>query len=59
MFQLPKASYNRRKLNINKPIRKNYVSIFVTVNLDAGKDGNNYYVLKNDGGVIQGNGQIR
>ena len=40
----PIAKKNDSVVKYSYYVGKNYVSIFVTVNLDAGKDGNNYYV---------------
>ncbi|MCR5340242.1 MAG: hypothetical protein K6E60_02740 [Saccharofermentans sp.] len=40
----PIAKKNDSVVKYSYYVGKKYVSIFVTVNLDAGKDGNNYYV---------------
>lgn len=40
----PIAKKNDSVVKYSYYVGKNYVSIFVTVNLDAGKDGSNYYV---------------
>ena len=40
----PIAKKNESVVKYSYYIAKNYVSIFVTVNLDAGKEGNEYYV---------------